>query len=90
MPMYIHEPAVICPYIVRPARSSWWKWSQVAHRPTKLALAMRTRGAWQWVRKTPTGLPDWTSSVSSSSSSRSAATMASKAAQLRAALPVPP
>ena len=27
---------------------------------------MSTRGAHAWVRKTPTGLPDWTSSVSSS------------------------
>ena len=34
---------------------------------------MSTRGASACVRKTPTGLPDWTSSVSSSSSARSAA-----------------
>ena len=27
---------------------------------------MSTRGAHRWVRNTPTGLPDWTSSVSSS------------------------
>ena len=30
-----------------------------------MALVMRTRGAHAWVRKMPTGLPDWTSSVSS-------------------------
>jgi len=36
------------------------------------------------------GLPDWTSSVSSGSSSSSVRTIASYAAQLRAALPVPP
>ena len=29
-------------------------------------MAISTRGAHSWVRKTPTGLPDWTSSVSSS------------------------
>ena len=33
-------------------------------------MAIRTRGASAWVRKTPTGLPDCTSSVSSPSSSR--------------------
>ena len=42
------------------------------------------------VRKTPTGLPDWTSSVSSFSSRWSSATIASKASQERAARPVPP
>jgi hypothetical protein len=36
---------------------------------TRLELAISTRGAHSWVRKTPTGLPDWTSSVSSSSRS---------------------
>ena len=40
---------------------------------------MRTRGAHGWVRTTPTGLPDWTSSVSSSPSARSSRTIASKA-----------
>jgi len=39
---------------------------------------------------TPTGLPDCTSIVSSSPSVDSVRTMASNAAQLRAALPVPP
>ena len=48
---------------------------------------MSTRGAHSCVRKTPTGLPDWTSSVSSSSSVAQLATIASKASQLRAALP---
>ena len=51
---------------------------------------MSTRGAHSWVRNTPTGLPDWTSRVSSPSRSRSEATMASKASQLRAARPEPP
>ncbi len=51
---------------------------------------MRTRGAVVCVRNTPTGLPLWMSSVSSFSSLRSAATIASNASQLRAAFPVPP
>ena len=51
---------------------------------------MRTRGASGCVRSTPTGLPDWTSSVSSSESARSEATMRSNEAQSRAAFPVPP
>ena len=51
-----------------PRRSSSRKTSQVAHLPTRFELAMRTRGAHGWVRTTPTGLPDWTSSVSSSAS----------------------
>ena len=51
---------------------------------------MSTRGASEWVRKTPTGLPDWTSRVSSASSSRSAATIASYDSRFRAALPIPP
>ena len=42
------------------------------------------------VRRRTTGLPDWTRRVSSSPSRRSSRTMASKAAQLRAARPVPP
>src|SRR6267142_1462113 len=42
------------------------------------------------VRNLPTGLPDWTSSVSSLSSSRSERTIASNASQLLAARPVPP
>ena len=54
------------------------------------ALAMSTRGAPGWVRNTPTGLPDCTSSVSSPSRSFSEATMASNDAQLRAARPDPP
>src|SRR5690606_33462608 len=51
---------------------------------------MRTRGAYGCVRNTATGFPDWTSIVSSSSSSRSVRTIASNASQLRAARPVPP
>ena len=51
---------------------------------------MSTRGAHSWVRNTPTGLPDCTSSVSSASSVVSVRTIASYASQLRAARPVPP
>ena len=51
---------------------------------------MSTRGASSWVRKTPTGLPDWMSSDSSGFSRRSVARMASRLSQLRAALPMPP
>ena len=51
---------------------------------------MSTRGAQAWVVNTPTGLPDWTSSVSSSASVVRAAQMASKASHERAARPVPP
>jgi hypothetical protein len=51
---------------------------------------MSTRGASACVRNTPTGLPDCTSSVSSSPSCSSAATIASNASHERAALPVPP
>ena len=48
------------------------------------------RGAISWVRKTPTGLPLCTSSVSSFSSRRSVATIAWNASHERAARPVPP
>ena len=49
---------------------------------------MSTRGAPAWVWKTPTGLPDCTSSVSSCVERLAAiATIASNASQLRAALP---
>ena len=51
---------------------------------------MSTRGAHSLVRNTPTGLPDCTSIVSSSSRSRSVAQIASNAAHDRAARPVPP
>ena len=51
---------------------------------------MSTRGAISWVSNTPTGLPLWTSSVSSSLRRRSVRTMASKLFQSRAALPAPP
>ena len=89
-PMYIHEPAVICPYIISPLRSSSVKWSQFAQCGTRFELAMSTRGASTCVRKTPTGLPDCTSSVSSSPSDLSAATIRSKSSQVRAARPMPP
>jgi hypothetical protein len=41
-----------------------------------LALAMRTPGAWKWVLRIPTGLPDRASRVSSASSSRRDSAMA--------------
>ena len=50
--------------------------SQLDQCPTKLELAIRTRGAYSWVLKTPTGLPDCTNSVSSLSRSFSDAMMA--------------
>ena len=37
-PMYIHEPAVICPYIVSPSRSNRRNSSQLAQRPTRVAI----------------------------------------------------
>ena len=63
---------------------------QFAQSPTRFELAISTRGAHSWVRSTPTGLPDCTSSVSSCSRVVSSRQMASKLAQLRTALPVPP
>ena len=51
---------------------------------------MSTRGAHSWVRKTPTGLPDCTSIVSSSPRPWSVRTIASNASHERAARPVPP
>ena len=62
----------------------------IVYGGTSTELASSTRGAQLCVRMTPTGLPDWISSVSSASRSRSASTIASKQSQLRAALPVPP
>jgi CubicO group peptidase (beta-lactamase class C family) len=82
--------AVIWPYIMRPLRSSSLKCSQVLHRGTRFALANNTRGASGCVVNTPTGLPDWISSVSSSPRARSDSTMRSNASQFLAALPVPP
>src|SRR5439155_4681964 len=86
----IHEPAVICPYMVRPSASSSQNFSQVAHAGTSIALLISTRGAHSCVRKIPTGFPDWMRSVSSDSKACRLRTIASKHAQLRAALPVPP
>ena len=63
--------------MVSPRLSSRLNSSQVAHCGTSSELAISTRGAHSCVRATPTGLPDWTSSVSSSPSSVSDATMAS-------------
>jgi hypothetical protein len=70
--------------------SSFQNSSQVAHAGTSIELLMSTRGASSWVRKTPTALPDCTSSVSSRSRRLSSRTMTSKHSQLRAALPRPP
>ena len=49
-----------------PSASSRRNSGQVAQSPTRLELAISTRGAHSWVRSTPTGRPDCTSSVSSS------------------------
>ena len=64
--------------------------SQSAHLGTSIAFEINTRGAIACVRNTPTGFPDWTSSVSSSRSVRSVRTIASNASHERAARPVPP
>ena len=63
----------------------------MAQAGTSIEFEISTRGASAWVRKTPTGLPDCTSSVSSfSERAQRSATIASKHSQLRAALPMPP
>ena len=54
--------------MVRPSCSSRRNSGQVAQSPTRLELAMSTRGAHSCVRSTPTGRPDCTSIVSSSRS----------------------
>src|SRR6266699_3861868 len=76
--------------MMRPRRSSSWNTSHVAHRPTRFALAISTRGASAWVVNTPTGFPDCTSRVSSSPRVVRVRQMRSNDAQSRAALPVPP
>ena len=76
--------------MVRPSFSSRRNSGQVAQSPTRFELAISTRGAHSWVRSTPTGRPDCTSSVSSSPSVVSVRTSASNDAQSRAARPVPP
>src|ERR1019366_5040534 len=76
--------------MVRPRCSRRRNSSHVAHCGTRLELAMRTRGAHSWVRTTPTGLPDCTSRVSSSSRLRSSRVIASKASHDLTARPVPP
>ncbi len=43
--IYIHEPAVICPYMVRPKRSNSRNFSHVAQWGTNMELLMSTRGA---------------------------------------------
>ena len=64
--------------------------SQSAHFGTSIEFEINTRGAMACVRNTPTGLPDCTSSVSSSRSVCSVRTIASYASHDRAARPVPP
>ena len=76
--------------MVSPACSRRRNSGQLAQSPTRFELAISTRGAHSWVRSTPTGLPDWTSMVSSSRSSVSVRTIASNAFQDLAARPVPP
>ena len=76
--------------MISPSSSSLRNSSQLAQSPTRLEFAISTRGAHSWVFITPTGLPDCTSIVSSGSRSRSVASSASYASQVRAALPVPP
>src|SRR6266511_4199267 len=76
--------------MVSPAFSSSRNVSQVAHFGTSIEFEISTRGAAGWVRNTPTGLPDWTSRVSSSPRPRSVRTIASNDSQSRAAFPVPP
>jgi hypothetical protein len=76
--------------MVRPSDSSRRNSGQVAQSGTRLELAISTRGAHSWVRSTPTGRPDCTSSVSSTFSSVSSRVIAWKLGQSRAALPVPP
>ena len=76
--------------MVSPACSRRRNSGHVAQSGTRLEFAISTRGAHSWVRMTPTGLPDWTSLVSSSRSDVRVATMASNDCQLRAARPVPP
>ena len=55
-----------------------------------IAFEITIRGASGCVRKTPTGFPDCTRSVSSDSRVRRVRTIASNASQSRAAFPVPP
>src|SRR5437773_7997242 len=76
--------------MMRPFRSSSRNTSHVAQRPTRFAFAINTRGASAWVVNTPTGFPDCTSNVSSSSSVSNVRHTASNDAQSRTALPVPP
>ncbi len=63
--------------MVSPSDSSRRNSSQVAHCGTSSEFAISTRGAHSWVRITPTGLPDCTSSVSSPARPRRDLTMAS-------------
>ena len=86
----VHDPAVIWPNMLKPSASSRRNSSHVAHFGTSSELAINTRGALSCVRNTPTGLPDWTSSVSSSRNRSSVRTMSRSAWCERAARPEPP
>jgi hypothetical protein len=76
--------------MVSPSASSRRNSGQVAQSPTRLELAMSTRGAHSCVRITPTGRPEATSMLSSSPSVDSVRTSAWYDGQSRAARPVPP
>src|SRR5512146_3190801 len=76
--------------MIRPFFASSSKCSHVAQCGTRFELAISTLGASRCVLNTATGLPDWTSSVSSSSRFFSDSRIASNASQERAACPRPP
>ena len=87
-PMYCQAPAVMPANIESPASISSCS-RGVAQRPTRLPFAITAIGERRCVRKSPIGLPDWTTSVCSSSIVLSASTMRSKLSQSRAALAEP-
>src|SRR3712207_6872199 len=73
--------------MVRPSFSRRRNSGHVAQSPTRLELAISTRGAHSCVRSTPTGRPDCTSSVSSPPRVSSSRTIAWYDGQSRAARP---
>ena len=87
--MYCQAPAVMPAKIESPASISSCQPANVAQRPTMLPLAITAIGERRCVVKRPMGLPDWTTSVCSSSIVLSASTMRSKLSQSRAALAEP-
>ena len=62
------SPAVICPYIISPAARAAGTRPSSPSRATRFEFASSTRGRPRGSRTPPTGLPDCTSSVSSSPS----------------------